>query len=249
MNQYQRHIDVDNLWSTIIAETKAVVAETPLLTSFYDRNILQHHSYDAALAYVLAEKMADTPDNTNQWQECFLGLMGEHKSIGQAASHDLLCQLRNNAAIKDHYQPLLYFGGYQALQCYRLAHICWHHQQAALASYIQSKVVSLYGVDIHPAAKIGAGIFMDHAVGIVIGETAVVEDDVTLFQNVTLGGTGKGSGDRHPKVRRGAFVGSGAQIFGNIEIGAHAKVAGGAVVVKPVLPGTTVVGPAAKTLV
>lgn len=171
MNQYQRQIDVDNLWSIIVAEAKAVVADTPLLTSFYDRNILQHDSYDAALAYVLAEKMADTPASTNQWHECFLGLMGEHKSIGQAASKDLLCQLRNNAAIKDHYQPL---------QCYRLAHVCWHHQQAALASYIQSKVVSLYGVDIHPAAKIGAG---------------------------------------------------------------------GAVVVKAVLPGTTVVGPAAQALV
>ena len=248
MNQYQRHIDVDNLWSIIIAEAQAVVDKTPLLSSFYERNILQHGSYEAALAYVLAEKMADTPNSVNQWHECFVALIHEHQWIGQAARQDLLCQLQNNAAIKDHYTPLLYFGGYQALQCYRLAHVCWHHEQAALASYIQSKVVALYGVDIHPAAKIGAGIFMDHAVGIVIGETAVVEDEVTVFQNVTLGGTGKGQGDRHPKVRRGAFIGSGAQIFGNIEIGAEAKIAGGAVVVKAVAPGTTVVGPAAKTL-
>ena len=248
MLQFQRHIDVDNLWNIILGEAQAVVDATPLLRAFYERNILQHTSYNAALAHVLAEKMADKPENTAQWSECFFGLMAEHKSIALAASKDLLCQLQNNAAIKDHYTPLLYFGGYQALQCYRLAHVCWLNNQAAVANYIQSKVVSLYGVDIHPAAKIGAGIFMDHAVGIVIGETAVVEDDVTLFQNVTLGGTGKGSGDRHPKVRRGAFIGSGAQVFGNIEIGAYAKVAGGAVVVKAVAPGTTVVGPLAKPL-
>ena len=117
-----------------------------------------------------------------------------------------------------------------------------------MANYILSRMVSLYGVDIHPAAKIGSGIFMDHVVGIVIGETAVVEDDVTLFQNVTIGGTGKGSGDRHPKVCRGAFFGAGAQVFGNIEIGACAKIASGAVVVKAVAPGTTVVGPEVKPL-
>tara|TARA_B110000090_G_scaffold71500_1_gene81613 strand:+ start:1131 stop:1910 length:780 start_codon:yes stop_codon:yes gene_type:complete len=248
MIQFQRQIDVDNLWQIILGEAQSVVDETPLLRAFYDRNILQHASYNAALAHVLAEKMADSLENKGQWSEYFLGLMLEHKSIALAASKDLLCQLQNNAAIKDHYTPLLYFGGYQALQCYRLAHACWLNKQVAVANYIQSRVVSLYGVDIHPAAQIGSGIFMDHAVGIVIGETAVVEDDVTLFQNVTLGGTGKGSGDRHPKVRRGAFLGAGAQVFGNIEIGAYAKIAGGAVVVKAVAPGTTVVGPAAKPL-
>jgi len=248
VTQFQRHIDVDNLWHIILGEAQAVVDETPLLRAFYDRNILQHTSYPAALAHVLAEKMTDEPENTFQWSEFFSGLMTEHKSIALAASKDLLCQLQNNAAIKNHYTPLLYFGGYQALQCYRLAHVCWLNEKTAMANYIQSRVVSLYGVDIHPAANIGSGIFMDHAVGIVIGETAVIEDDVTLFQNVTLGGTGKGSGDRHPKVRRGAFLGSGAQVFGNIEIGAYAKVAGGAVVVKAVAPGATVVGPAAKPL-
>jgi len=246
MIQFQRHIDVDNLWNIILGEAQSVVDETPLLSAFYDRNILRHTSYNGALAHVLAEKMADKPENTAQWSEFFFDLMIEHKSIALAARKDLLCQLQNNAAIKDHYTPLLYFGGYQALQCYRLAHVCWLNEQTAMANYIQSRVVSLYGVDIHPGAQIGSGIFMDHAVGIVIGETAVVEDDVTLFQNVTLGGTGKGSGDRHPKVRRGAFLGSGAQVFGNIEIGAYAKIAGGAVVVKAVAPGTTVVGPAAK---
>jgi len=252
MAQHERQIDPQNLWPTIIREARAVADAEPLLRGFYERNILQHSSYNAALAYVLAEKMADEAAspavNVDQWQAFFLSLMAKHEQLERGATKDLLCQLRSNAAIKDHYTPLLYFGGYQALQCYRLAHVCWHHDQRAMANYIQARMVILFGVDIHPAAVIGEGIFMDHAVGIVIGETAVVEDDVTLFQNVTLGGTGKGSGDRHPKVRRGAFLGSGALVFGNIEIGAHAKVAGGAVVVKPVAPGTTVVGPAARTV-
>lgn len=246
MTQYQRHIDVDNLWQTILAEAQQVADDTPLLKAFYEQNILQHHAYYAALAHVLAEKLADSPASIEAWRKFILELITQHQSIAIAASKDLLCQLRNNAAIKHLHTPLLYFGGYQALQCYRLAHACWLNHQSAMANYIQSRVVYLYGVDIHPAAQIGAGIFMDHAVGIVIGETSVVEDDVTLFQGVTLGGTGKGSGDRHPKVRRGAFIGSGAQVFGNIEIGAQAKVGGGAVVVNTVAAGSTVVGPTAK---
>lgn len=248
MTEYQRQIDTENLWPIILEEARRAADEFPLLTEFYQRNILQHASYNASLAYVLAEKMTVKPQHTDKWQHFFHRLMTENEAIGQAAMKDLLCQLKSNASIKDHYTPLLYFGGYQALQCYRLAHCCWRDNKQAMASYIQGRIVTMFGVDIHPAAVIGEGIFLDHAVGVVIGETAVVEDDVTLFQSVTLGGTGKGTGDRHPKVRRGAFIGSGAVIFGNIEIGENAKIAGGAVVVKSVAPGTTVVGPTAKSI-
>lgn len=248
MAEYQREIDIENLWQTILQEAGAVASEFPLLTDFYDRNILQHSSFNDALAYVLAEKLTDNAEQVGQWHLFLQQQMAENQVIERAALKDLLCQLQSNASIKDHYTPLLYFGGYQALQSYRFAHHCWQNNKKAMASYIQGRVVSLFGVDIHPAAVMGEGIFMDHAVGIVIGETAVVEDDVTLFQSVTLGGTGKGTGDRHPKVRRGAFIGSGAVIFGNIEIGENAKVAGGAVVVNSVPPGTTAVGPKAKLI-
>jgi len=259
MADYQREIDIGNLWSTILQEAESIANKSPLLADFYQRNILQHHSYGAAMAYILAEKLSDpvlqnnaSQSNTSKirdWQYFLLDIMSKQPDIEKAAMKDLICQLKSNASIKDHYTPLLYFGGYQALQSYRFSHYCWNNNQHAIANYIQGKVVALYGVDIHPGAVIGEGIFIDHAVGIVIGETAVVEDDVTLFQSVTLGGTGKGVGDRHPKVRKGAFIGSGAVIFGNIEIGENAKVAGGAVVVKPVAANTTVVGATAKVVV
>ncbi|EGG95542.1 Serine acetyltransferase [gamma proteobacterium IMCC1989] len=248
MTDYLREIDTNNLWPVILQEAKYVADEFPLLAEFYRRNILQHDNYDAALAYVLAEKLSDSVEQISDWQYFLLDVMSNNPAIGQAAMQDLLCQLQGNASIKDNYTPLLYFGGYQALQCYRFAHDCWNTNKRPVANYIQGRMVTLFGVDIHPAAVIGTGIFMDHAVGIVIGETAVIEDEVTLFQSVTLGGAGKGVGDRHPKVRKGAFIGSGAVIFGNIEIGEYAKVAGGAVVVKPVAANTTVVGPIAQAI-
>ena len=248
MADFTRHIEIDTLWQSIQSQAQAVADEFTLLADFYHRSILQHSDYQAALAYVLAEKISDNPDNILLWQHTFLDAMQAAPNIYQAALADLLCQLKSNASIKDNYTPLLYFGGNQALQCHRFAHYFWHHGKAALALFIQGRMVSLFGVDIHPGAVIGKGIFIDHAVGIVIGETAVVEDEVTLFQSVTLGGTGKGTGDRHPKVRKGAFIGAGTQVFGNIEIGRYAKVAGGTVVVKPVAANTTVVGTVAQPL-
>jgi len=255
MSDYVRVIDVLNLWSTIVQETQLEADKSPLLRTFLQRNILQHDSFEKALCHILAEKIAEDKNTVIQWQEYLYSILctqaetdqkSVQSSIKEAALADLLCQLRANASIKDHYSPLLFFAGYQALQCYRFAHFCWHHQQRAMASFIQAKTVCLFAVDIHPAARIGSGIFMDHSVGVVIGETAVVEDQVTIFQGVTLGGTGKGSGDRHPKVRKGAFIGSGAAIYGNIEVGKNAKVAGGAVVVKDVAQNSTVVGPVAQ---
>jgi serine O-acetyltransferase len=261
MSDYVRAVDVVNLWAIILQEVLQEVKKSPLLSTFLQRNILDHANFEAALCHILAEKLANEQSAVTQWQAYFYSIISsqvtpqkleqcaEEKSrmtIKDASLKDLLCQLRANASIKDHYSPLLFFAGYQALQCHRFAHYCWHHQQRAMASFIQAKTVSLFGVDIHPAARIGSGIFLDHSVAVVIGETAVVEDDVTIFQSVTLGGTGKCSGDRHPKVRRGAFIGSGAVIFGNIEIGKNAKVAGGAVVVKDVAENSTVLGVTAK---
>lgn len=275
MADYQRTIDIGNLWQTIVAEAQEVADRFPLLADFYRRNILQHSRFENALAYILAEKLNpqnNQSDQSNkryqndaidhnsqiangcqegeveQWQAFLIDQMECHPAIARAARKDLVCQLQSNSCIKDHYTPLLHFGGYQALQCYRFAHYCWNNDMRPLAIYIQGEVVTKFGVDIHPGAVIGEGIFMDHAVGIVIGETAVVEDDVTLFQSVTLGGTGKGSGDRHPKIRKGAFIGSGAVIFGNIEIGERAKIAGGSVIVKPVPADTTAVGNTARII-
>ena len=248
MAGYEREIDVSNLWHTIQAEAHRDIVASPLLGSYLTRRLLVVDNMAEALAAILAQQLlpATEQDQVDAWQQEFVAMYAHQPQLLEAAQADLLCQLRANAAIKDHYTPLLYFGGYQALQSYRLAHAYWLLDQQPLAAFIQASMVTCFGVDIHPAACIGQGIFMDHAVGIVIGETAVVEDDVVLFQSVTLGGTGRESGDRHPKIRRGAFIGCGAQILGNIEVGAGAKVGAGAVVVKPVAPGATVLGPAAK---
>ena len=248
MADYHRKINLETLWETILNEAEEIVKETPLLANFYQHQILQHISFDEALSYILAEKLSNNPNECDHWQQYFLEIMRHDKTIGESALDDLRCQLESNASIKDHYSPLLYFGGYQALQSFRFAHYCWLNNEQAMANYIQSKVVSLYGVDIHPGAVIGKRIFIDHAVGIVIGETAVVEDDVTIFQSVTLGGTGKGSGERHPKIRKGVFIGSGAVVLGNIDIGQNAKIAAGAIVLKSVPPNQTVVGVAAKLI-
>ncbi len=248
MTDYQRKINVDTLWQTVIEEARQIVDSSPLLESFYERNILQHQTFKSALTFILAEKLAEDSKQCTAWLSFLQKIMSDDSTIEAAALDDLLCQLQSNASIKDHYSPLLYFAGYQALQAHRFAHYCWLNDDKATANYIQSRIVSLYGVDIHPAAVIGRRIFIDHAVGIVIGETAVIEDEVTLFQSVTLGGTGKMSGDRHPKIRKGAFIGSGAVILGNIEIGQGAKIAAGSVVLKPVNPYETVVGVAAKPL-
>jgi serine O-acetyltransferase len=248
MADFEREIDVPNLWQIIQAEAGRDIAANPLLTSYLTRHLLATNTMAEALAEVLAQQLtpAAERDQAAVWRQAFVDLYEQQPQLVAAAQADLLCQLKANAAIKDHYTPLLYFGGYQALQCYRLAHAYWQLDQQPMAAFIQASMVTCFGVDIHPAACIGQGIFMDHAVGIVIGETAVVEDEVVIFQSVTLGGTGTESGDRHPKIRRGAFIGCGAQILGNIEIGAGAKVGAGAVVVKPVAPGATVLGPSAK---
>jgi serine O-acetyltransferase len=145
-------------------------------------------------------------------------------------------------------EPFLYFKGFHALQTHRLAHWLWVHGERDFALYLQSRSSDVFQTDIHPAAFIGKGVFIDHATGLVVGETAVVEDDVTLLQDVTLGGTGKHAGDRHPKVRKGVIIGAGAKILGNVEIGANARIAAGAVVLTSVPANATVAGVPAKIL-
>ncbi len=250
MVDYQRHINIAQLWSTIKSEARQDAQQYAQLAGLLERTLLQADSFAEALANILAHQLVMPPDmqQVTAWQGAIGAIYKAKPQLITAAEADLLCQLQSNAAIKDHYTPLLYFGGFHALQCYRLAHDYWQQGELPMANYIQARMVEKFGVDIHPAAQLGKGIFMDHAEGIVIGETARVEDRVTLFQGVTLGGTGKGSGDRHPKIRQGAFIGCGAQILGNIEIGAGAKVGAGAIVVQPVAAGTTVLGTAAKVL-
>jgi serine O-acetyltransferase len=181
-------------------------------------------------------------------QQAFQDALDADPSIGDAMRADVVAVHDRDPACNRYLEPLLYFKGFQAVQTHRMAHQLWKMDRRDFAYYLQSRSSVVYSVDIHPAARIGRGIFIDHAHGVVIGETAVVEDNVSLMQDVTLGGTGKETGDRHPKIRHGVLIGAGAKILGNIEIGHCSRVAAGSVVLHDVPPNRTVAGVPAKVV-
>ena len=166
--------------------------------------------------------------------------------IVAATAADLLAIRDRDPSCEDLLTPFLFFKGFQALQAHRVSHWLWMGGRIHLARHMQSRISEVFAADFHPAATVGRGIMIDHGTSLVIGETAVVEDDVSMLQEVTLGGTGKAGGDRHPKVGRGVLIGAGAKILGNIRIGEGAKVGAGSIVLDDVAPFTTVVGVPAK---
>jgi serine O-acetyltransferase len=174
--------------------------------------------------------------------------LAEDVSIGASIRADLLAARTRDPAARGYAQPFLYYKGFHALQAYRVAHQLLEQGRQALAAHLQNRISEAFGVDVHPAARIGSGVLIDHGTSVVIGETAVVEDYVSMLHEVTLGGTGKETGDRHPKVRRGVLIGAGAKILGNIEIGIGAKVGAGSVVLRDVPPHTTVAGVPARVV-
>lgn len=239
-------LSVDQTWPRMRVEAAGAAAAEPALASFLHATILNHESFEAALSYRLSQKLSDDEMNAMLWREVCSEAYADEPDIVTAALYDLRSAFNRDPACHEYMQPFLYFKGYLSLQAQRVANWLWRHERKALALYLQSRMSELFGVDIHPATKIGRSVFIDHATGIVIGETAVVEDDVSILQNVTLGGTGKESGDRHPKIRRGALISVGAKVLGNIEVGEGAKVAAGSVVLKDVAPHCTVAGVPAK---
>lgn len=236
----------DQTWSRMRVEAATAAAQEPNLASLLHATILNHQTYRAALSYRLAQKLADSEMNTMLWREVCDEAFESEPKIVEAALCDLRAVHKRDPACQEYMQPFLYFKGYLALQAQRVANWLWRHDRKALALYLQSRMSELFAVDIHPATKVGKGVFIDHATGIVIGETAVVEDDVSILQNVTLGGTGKDMGDRHPKIRQGALISVGAKVLGNIEVGEGAKVAAGSVVLKNLDAHCTVAGVPAK---
>lgn len=233
---------VHTAWSQIIADSKAEQRRSPVLSQFLDLAILQHRDFVEALGSLLATKLATGLMGEEELTVSFVTALRRNMRAVRSAIHDLVSTFERDPACVDLITPFLYFKGYHALQSYRVANVFWHDNQKMLAQYIQSSASAALGVDIHPAARIGHGIMMDHATGVVIGETAVVEDNVSILHAVTLGGTGKETGDRHPKVRRGVLIGAGSKIIGNIEIGEGSKVGAGSVVLEDVPPHVTVAG-------
>jgi len=234
------------VWAALRAEAARAASDEPALASLLYAAILSHDLLVDALAFQLARKLGDGELNAMSIRSiCWEAFYGDPDSM-RKVERDLQAVFERDPACKGYLQPFLYFKGFQALQTHRVAHWLWNQGRETLAHHFQSRMSELFQVDIHPAAQVGSGVFLDHGTGIVIGETAVVEDDVSMLHAVTLGGTGAQRGDRHPKIRKGVLLGAGAKVLGNIEIGEYAKIASGSVVLRPVPPGCTAAGVPAR---
>ena len=236
------------VWAQLRVEAMQAAAEEPLLASYLHASILHHDRMEDALSYHLAQKLGHGDLPALQLREVIREAYQSEPELVQQATRDMRVVRERDPACRTYLQPFLYFKGYGGLQSYRIANWLWRQEREVLAYHLQSRVSELFAVDIHPNAKIGAGVFIDHAHGIVIGETAVVEDDVSMLHSVTLGGTGKVGGDRHPKIRRGVMIGAGAKVLGNIEIGEDARIAAGSVVLDDVAARCTVAGVPARPI-
>jgi serine O-acetyltransferase len=239
---------VDPVWTRIRDAAQAAAAAEPVLAGALHATILSQPKFEAALSYHLARLAGTTEVPAALIRQVFDEALTADPAIGLAARADIVAVVERDPACTSHLDPLLWFKGYHALQTSRVAHWLWVQGRQTLAHFLQSRGSALFGLDIHPGARIGKGIFIDHGTGVVIGETAVVEDGVSMLHGVTLGGTGKERGDRHPKVRRGVLLGAGAKVLGNIEIGACAKIAAGSVVLEPVPAGCTAAGVPARII-
>lgn len=235
-----------DLWADLRAAAEDAARAEPRLASLMDAAILSHDDLASALSFQIARKLGDAELGAMSVREVCVQAFRARPAIVAAAQADLNAVLERDPAIKTLLQPFLYFKGFQALQAHRVSNWLWSEGRETLAFHFQSRMSELFQVDIHPAATIGAGIFFDHGTGIVIGETAVIGDEVSMLHAVTLGGTGAERGDRHPKIGKGVLLGAGAKVLGNIAIGDYAKVASGSVVLKPVPAGCTVAGVPAR---
>ncbi|MEZ5597088.1 MAG: serine O-acetyltransferase [Pseudomonadales bacterium] len=237
-----------DLWPLMRVEAERKAVEEPILGSYFHATILNHASFGAALSFRLASKLENPMLPTMLIRDVVTQAMQDDPGILAAAEIDIVATFVRDPACEDLTTPFLFFKGFHALQAYRIAHWLWQRDRRTLARFLQNQISATLGVDIHPAACIGSGIMLDHATGIVVGETAIIEDDVSILHSVTLGGTGKSSGDRHPKIRRGVLLAAGAKILGNIEVGCCAKVGAGSVVLDDVPANTTVAGVPARVV-
>jgi serine O-acetyltransferase len=234
------------IWPALRKEAQEVAAEEPSLASLANAVIIRHGDLAAALSYQIARKLGDQELRAMSLREVAQEAYAADPSIVSRAEADLIAVYERDPACKGFIQPFLHFKGYQALQTHRISHWLWRRGRESLAFYLQSRMSELFQVDIHPAAEIGEGAFLDHGTGIVIGETARIGRDVSMLHGVTLGGTGAGRGDRHPKIGNGVLLGAGAKVLGNITIGDNAKIASGSVVLSSVPAGCTAAGVPAR---
>ena len=234
--------DTDDIWLLLKSEVEEWYYAEPLLEKFYHSMVLKHDDFGHALSTMLASRLHCAILDKATLLKTICNALQHDPSIADSAQYDLLAFCQRDPACNRYSLPFLYYKGYHGLQIYRIGHWLWNNQHRGLARFLQSRVSVLFGIDIHPAAHIGKGILIDHATSIVIGETAVVGDNVSMLHEVTLGGTGKDTGDRHPKVNSGVLIGAGAKILGNVNIGKNAKIGAGSVVLEDVADYCTVAG-------
>jgi serine O-acetyltransferase len=237
---------LDPVWDRIRKEAEEITRAEPVLGGFIFMSILNHATFEKALAHRLAQRLGNADIGADLVVQAFEDALDAEPEIGFSARADIMATFERDPACHRYADPLLYFKGYQAIQTHRMAHRLWDLGRKDFAYYLQSRSSAISSMDIHPAARIGKAIMVDHGHDIVIGETCVIEDNVSIMQGVTLGGTGKEAGDRHPKIRHGVLVGAGAKVLGNIEIGHCSRIAACSVVLHDVPPNRTVAGVPAK---
>jgi serine O-acetyltransferase len=239
---------VDPVWARIRREAEDVVRREPELATFIYSTILHHDTLEGAITYRLSERLDHAALSGELIRQAYADALKDTPSIGDCFRADIAAVVDRDPATYRLLEPVLYYKGFHAIQTHRLAHWLWGQGRRDFALYLQSRASAVFQCDIHPAARIGRGIFLDHATGLVVGETAVIEDDVSMLHDVTLGGTGKQADDRHPKIRYGVMIGAGAKILGNIEVGHCVRIAAGSVVLKSVPNNVTVAGVPAKVV-
>lgn len=238
----------DPVWQHIRDEAQAAIRTEPLLGGFYHSGLLHHATLEKALSFRFSMKLSSSEMSEQILREIADDAYTSDPELGQAARADIVAVFDRDPACHRFLQPVLFFKGFQAIQAYRVGHWLWTRGRVDLAYYVQMRVSEVFGVDVHPGARIGRGIMIDHAHSIVIGETAVVGDNVSMLHSVTLGGTGKEDGDRHPKIGNGVMIGAGAKVLGNIRVGERSRIAAGSVVLSDVPPCTTVAGVPARVV-
>jgi serine O-acetyltransferase len=239
---------VDPIWTSVRDEAREAAERDPLLSAFIYSSILNHETLEEAVIHRIAERLGHPDLATDIIRHTFKAMLRDRPEWSDIVRVDIQAYYDRDPACDRFLMPVLYFKGFHAIQTHRLAHWLWTQGRKDFALYLQSRSSAVFQTDIHPASKMGKGVFIDHATGLVVGETAVIEDNVSILHGVTLGGTGKAGIDRHPKIRYGVLIGAGAKILGNIEVGHCAKVAAGSVVLAPVPHNKTVAGVPARVV-
>jgi serine O-acetyltransferase len=239
---------VDPVWARVRREAEEIVRREPELASFIYSTILHHDTLEAAIIYRLSERLDHAALPGELIRQAYTDALEDMPALREIFRADLMATVDRDPATHRLIEPVLYYKGFHAIETHRLMHWLWKQGRRDFALYLQSRASAVFQCDIHPAAEIGRGIFLDHATGLVVGETAVIGDDVSMLHGVTLGGTGKEWEDRHPKIRYGVMISAGAKVLGNIEVGHCARIAAGSVVIKPVPNNVTVAGVPAKVV-